>query len=31
MGNNYAPCFNRIDIVVIPSYTELPWNQENEK
>ena len=24
MSNNYAPCFNRIDFVVIPSYKELP-------
>ena len=23
MGNNYAPCFNRVDFVVIPSYVEL--------
>ena len=23
MNNNYAPCFNRIDFVVIPSYIEL--------
>ena len=23
MGNNYAPCFNRVDFVVIPSYIEL--------
>ena len=25
MTNNYAPCFNRIDFVVIPSNIELPW------
>ena len=25
MSNNYAPCFNRFDIVVIHSYIELPW------
>ena len=25
MSNNYAPCFSRIDFVVIPSYIELPW------
>lgn len=25
MRNNYAPCFNRIDLVVILSYAELPW------
>ena len=25
MSNNYAPYFNRIGIVVIPSYIELPW------
>ena len=24
MGNNYAPCFNRVDFVVIPFYIELP-------
>ena len=24
MSNNYAPCFNRIHFVVIPSYVELP-------
>ena len=24
MSNNYAPCFIRIDFVVIPSYVELP-------
>ena len=24
MSNNYAPCYNRIDFVVIPSYIELP-------
>ena len=24
MNNNYAPCFNRIDFVVIPSHIELP-------
>ena len=24
MSNNYAPCFNRIDFVFIPSYIELP-------
>ena len=24
MSNDYAPCFNRIDFVVIPSYIELP-------
>ena len=24
MSNYYAPCFYRIDSVVIPSYTELP-------
>ena len=23
MSNNYAPCFNRIDFVVTPSYIEL--------
>ena len=26
MNNNYAPCFKRIDFVVISSYIELPWN-----
>ena len=25
MSNNYAPCFNRIDFVVIPSYIVLPF------
>ena len=25
MSSNYAPCFNRIDFVVIASYIELPW------
>ena len=25
MSKYYAPCFYRIDIVVIPSHTELPW------
>ena len=25
MNNYYAPCFNRNDFVVIPSYIELPW------
>ena len=25
MSNYYAPCFYRIDFVVIPSYIELPW------
>ena len=25
MSNNYVPCLNRIDFVVIPSYVELPW------
>ena len=25
-SNNYVPCFNRIDFVVIPSYVELPWD-----
>ena len=25
MSNCYAPCFYRIDFVVIPSYVELPW------
>ena len=25
MSNYYAPRFNRIDIVAIPSYIELPW------
>ena len=25
IGNNYAPCFNRIDFVVIAFYIELPW------
>ena len=25
MSNNYAPCFNKIDFVVIPSYIELTW------
>ena len=25
IGNYYAPCFYRIDLVVIPSYLELPW------
>ena len=24
MRNNYAPCFNRIDFVVIPSYMKFP-------
>ena len=27
VSNNYAPCFNRINFVVIPSYIELPWYQ----
>ena len=25
MSNNYAPCFNRIKLVVIPSHIEFPW------
>ena len=25
MSNYYAPHFNRINIVAIPSYIELPW------
>ena len=25
VSNNYAPCFNRTDFVVIPSNIELPW------
>ena len=25
MSNNYAPCFNRIDFAVIPSYIERPF------
>ena len=25
MSNYYAPCFSRIDFVVIPAYVELPW------
>ena len=25
MSNYYAPCFHRIDFVVIPSDIELPW------
>ena len=25
MSNYYAPCFYRIDFVVIPSFVELPW------
>ena len=25
MSNNYVPCFNKIDFVVIPSYIELTW------
>ena len=25
MSNSYAPCFNRINFVVILSYIELPW------
>ena len=25
MNNHYAPCFYRIDFVVISSYIELPW------
>ena len=25
MSNYYAPCFYRIDFVVILSYIELPW------
>ena len=28
MSNYYAPCFYRIDFVVIPSYIELPWNNK---
>ena len=24
MSNNYAPCFNKMDFVVIPSNIELP-------
>ena len=28
MSNYYAPCFYRIDVVVIPSYIELPWRKE---
>ena len=26
MNKNYAPCFYRIDFVVIPSFVELPRN-----
>ena len=29
MSNNYAPCFNRINFVVIPLYIELLWNPAN--
>ena len=25
MNNYYAPCFYRINFVIIPSYIELPW------
>ena len=25
----HAPCFNRIDFVVIPSYVELPWSNKD--
>ena len=25
MSNNYAHCFNRIDFVVIHTYSKLPW------
>ena len=28
MSNYYAPCFYRIDFVVIPSYIELSWKKE---
>ena len=27
LSNNYAPCFNRIDFVLIPSCIELPFLQ----
>ena len=29
MSSYYAPCFNRIDFVVIPSYAELSWSESN--
>ena len=28
MSNNYAPCFYRIDFVVIPFNIELPWSKQ---
>ena len=31
MSNYYAPCFYRVDFVVIPSYIELPWPNFKEK
>ena len=31
MSNNYAPCFNRIDFVVIPSHIELNNNNSTVK
>ena len=31
MSNNYASCFNRIDFVVMPSYIELPWINQEKK
>ena len=30
MSNYYEPCFYRIDIVVIPSYIELPCFKQRE-
>ena len=29
MINNYAPCFNRIDLVVILCNKELPWSDKS--
>ena len=29
MSYNYTPCFNKIDVVVIPCYIELPWKKSN--
>ena len=31
MSNYYAPCFYRIDFVVIPSYIELLWTDEGNR